>query len=143
MVSKRTPKRQITRRVNKNGYINKRTGKKVGPYKRKMNIYPSHYFTMIKDPRTGQERLAEVWVKGKQRSYKWVDDKRKADLILKSKAEQHFKSLPKERQEADLRKTSKNQLEIIEKDGKEYVKDSYLTESGPSRYDIQGIDSHR
>jgi len=141
MVNKRTPKRQVRRTVNKDGYINKRTGKKVGPYKRKMNTYPSHYFTELIDPRTGQKRWAEVWVKGKDRRYKWVNDKRRAELILKSKAEQHFKSLPQKRQESDLRKTSKNQLEIIEKEGKEYVKSSYLTESGPSRYDIQGIDT--
>lgn len=141
MVNKRTPKRQVTRVVNKGGYTNRRSGKHVGPYKRKMKVYPKHYFTMITDPRTGKERLAEVWVKGRQRKYRWVEDHRKAQLIELSKAKKHFESLPKKRQEADLRKTSKNQLKIIEKDGKEYVKESYLTESGSRRYDIKGIDT--
>jgi len=141
MINKQTPKREITKRVNLQGYTNKRTGKRVGPYKKTFKKYPNHYFTELIDPNTGQKRLAEVWVKGTQRRYRWIDDKRKAQLIALSKAEQHFKSLPKKRQESDLRKTSKNQLEIIEKDGEKYVKESYITESGPSRYDIKGVDT--
>jgi len=76
MVSKQTPKRKISKRVNLGGYYNK-YGTKVGPYKKTFKKYPNHYFTELIDPNTGQKRLAEVWVKGKQRRYKWVDDRRK------------------------------------------------------------------
>lgn len=85
-----TPRRSVTKVVNKRGYINKKTGKRVGPYKRKYKKYPDHYFTWVIDNQ-GRKRLAEVWIKrdkrGREirRSYRYVDNLRLERTIEQTK----------------------------------------------------------
>jgi len=128
----KTPKREISKRVNLGGYYNK-YGTKVGPYKKTFKKYPNHYFTELIDPNTGQPRLAEVWVKGKQRRSRWVEDKRKAKLISLAMAKEAFERQPQKAKSKDLTYRAKK---VFDQDN---ITTSYIT--NPGRSDVEDLDT--
>ncbi|MFX1478316.1 MAG: DUF5661 family protein [Promethearchaeota archaeon] len=64
-----------------------------------------------------------------------LEDWRLADIVSAAQAEKHFKSLPKKRQEADKKRESKYLY------SKNNIKSSYLTKTGVSSSDVEGIDT--
>ena len=56
----KTRKINQTKKVNKEGYYNSKSGKFVGPYNRTAKQFPTHYVTQRIDPKTGELRWVEV-----------------------------------------------------------------------------------
>jgi len=132
-VSKR---RTVTKKVNKNGYTYKNkfgTKVNVGPYDRKVRCFPNPYFTyrMI----NGEQRLVKITRKNGKEYVHVVEDRRKAQPITYAEAKKHFEKLPEHRQEADRRYRAKTTFKQTQ------IPSSYITETGTSRYDIEGLDT--
>lgn len=86
-----TSKKTTTIRVGKGKRYayTRRDGIKVRSHYKKIKKFPSHYFTWVLD-RNGEKRLAEVWVKKGKRTYRLVEDKRKAKLIKQPRAVKNY-----------------------------------------------------
>jgi len=138
----RTKKTIKIKKVNLEGYYHHKSGKFVGPYKRKAKQYPNHYVTQRIDPKTGQLRWVEVTKTPASGgvhasiSMKYLDQKPRGVPevpISREQARKAFENQPLKSRVIDLQKRAKKVYPA------DQITSGYL--KSPGRKDVEGIDT--